>query len=686
MYDSVVFRLRRQPSSAAAGGFVGSPRLARTLRVTAGLLAGLVVVFLSLGGYLYQLSTTLPDLRVDANAFKPPQTSVVYAADGTVLAEWHGEQDRTIVAFDEIPKTMRDAVVAIEDQRFYTHTGVDSQAIIRALKVNAESGAYRQGGSTITQQVVKLLFTEGERTLSRKVREALMAYQLETKADKGQLLETYLNLVYFGQGSYGVESASQRYFGKPASALTLPESAMLAGIIKSPTRYSPTQDIEAATQRRNVVLSKMYELGYISGAEKHDAEVADVVLAPPAEIPEIAPYFVEYVKQGLLDELGSELVFQGGLRVYTTLEPSMQKSAEESAHKFLPTKSDPEVSLVCLDFANGDILAMVGGRDFKADQFNLAAQGRRQPGSAFKPFVLVTALDQGIRPNAVFSAAPYSVEVTDGVWSVQNYENEVTSGSMTLSAATNWSVNAVYARLIMKVKPENVVKTAVAMGITTPLEPNPAIALGGLKYGVSPLEMASAYGTIASGGLHRTPRGIASVTDGAGKVIYEPESTELRAIDAGTAKTAGLMLHDVIEQGTGQAARIDTWAAGKTGTTQAYRDAWFVGYSSGLCTAVWVGHPEGQISMTNVHGIRVTGGSFPARIWQRFMLNSLRSREATASHEAPRLGDEGSPAEAGQEKVIICTDTMLLANPRCPSTVEMYLDPPLVPRTRCKAH
>ena len=665
---------------------MGSPRLARTLRITAALLAGLVIIFLGLGAYLYQLSTTLPDLRVDANAFKPAQTSVVYAADGTVLAEWHGEQDRTIVAFDEIPKTMKDAVVAIEDERFYTHTGVDSQAIVRSLKVNAESGEYRQGGSTITQQVVKLLFTEGERTLSRKAREALMAFQLETKADKGQLLETYLNLVYFGQGSYGVESASQRYFGKPASELTLPESAMLAGIIKSPTNYSPTHNLEVATQRRNVVLNKMHELGYISAAEKHDAQVAEVVLAPPADVPQIAPYFVEYVKQDLLDELGADLVFQGGLRVYTTLEPSMQKSAEESARKFLPSDSDPEVSLVCLDYTNGDILAMVGGRDFKADQFNLAVQGRRQPGSAFKPFVLVTALDQGIRPNAVFSAAPYSVEVTDGVWNVQNYENEVTSGSMTLSAATNWSVNAVYARLIMKVKPENVVKTAVAMGITTPLDPNPAIALGGLKSGVSPLEMASAYGTIASGGLRRVPRGIASVTDGSGKTIYEPERTELRAIDAGVAKTAGLMLHDVVEKGTGQAARIETWAAGKTGTTQAYRDAWFVGYSSGMCTAVWVGRPEGQVSMTNVHGIKVTGGSFPAKIWQRFMLNSLKSREATASTAAPLPGEDGTSGEIGKEKVIICTDTMLLANPRCPSTVEMYLEPSLVPRTRCKVH
>lgn len=644
------------------------------------------MLFLGMGAYLYYLSTTLPDLGVDQSTFKPAQTSVVYAADGSVLAEWHGEQDRTVVAFDKIPDSMRDAVVAIEDERFYTHTGVDTEAIMRALKVNAETGEYTQGGSTITQQVVKLLFTDGESTLTRKVREALMAYQLETKADKQKLLETYLNLVYFGEGSYGVESAANRYFGKPSTDLTLDESALLAGIIQSPSRFSPSNHLEASTERRNVVLRKMCELGYITPAEEQLARSVEVTLAPPTEVPEVAPYFVEYVKQDLIDRVGSEMVFQGGLRVQTSLVPAAQSAAEEAARAILPEKNDPAVSLVCLDHTTGEVIAMVGGRDFKTDKFNLAVQGRRQPGSAFKPFVLVTALGQGVRPTDVFSAAPYTVEVTDGTWNVQNYENAVTSGSMTLAAATNWSVNAVYARLIMKVGAENVVKTATAMGITTPLEANPAIALGGLKIGVSPLEMASAYGTIASGGVHRTPSGIVRVTNGQGETVYEPDRAETRAIDAGVAKTAAQMLHDVVETGTGQAARISTWAAGKTGTTQAYRDAWFVGYSGEFCTAVWVGHPEGQVSMTNVHGMRVTGGSFPAKIWQRFMQRVVVAQKTVGGSGTPTTSPTGEEPSDAQVKVTICTDSLLLANPRCPDTIEIYLEPELAKRAICTEH
>jgi len=668
------------------GGRVRSLRLARALKITAGLIAGLCLLLLGIGAYLQYLSTTLPDLGVDASTFKPAQTSVVYAADGSVLAEWHGEQDRTVVPFDRIPDSMRDAVVAIEDERFYSHTGVDTEAIMRALKVNAASGEYKQGGSTITQQVVKLLFTDGERTLTRKVREALMAYQLETKADKQKLLETYLNLVYFGEGSYGVESAAHRYFGKSSTDLTLDESALLAGIIQSPSRFSPSNDLAASTQRRNVVLSKMLELGYITPAEEQAARSVEATLAPPTEVPQVAPYFVEYVKQDLIDQVGSEMVFQGGLRVQTSLDPTVQRAAEEAARAILPADDDPAVALVCLDHSTGEVIAMVGGRDFKTDKFNLAVQGRRQPGSAFKPFVLVTALGQGVRPSDVFSAAPYTVKVTDGIWNVQNYENSVTSGSMTLSAATNWSVNAVYARLIMKVGAENVVKTASAMGITTPLEPNPAIALGGLKTGVSPLEMASAYGTIAAGGVHRAPSGIIRVTNGQGQTVYQPDWVEIRAIDAGVAKTASLMLHDVVETGTGQAARIGTWAAGKTGTTQAYRDAWFVGYSGNLCTAVWVGHPEGQVSMTNVHGIKVTGGSFPAKIWQRFMQKALVATGGASVPATSTSAPTGDEQPDTQVKVTICTDSLMLANPRCPNTIEIYLEPELAKRPVCTEH
>jgi penicillin-binding protein 1A len=657
-----------------------SSRLTLILRIIAGVLAGLLVVFVAAGTYLYKLSETLPEISVSADAIKTPRTSVVYASDGTELATWHGEQDRTIVPYEDIPRSLIDAVVAIEDERFYAHNGVDLEAVARALRVNAEAGTYAQGGSTITQQVVKLLFTDGKRTLTRKIREALLAFQLEAKTDKRDVLEIYLNLVYFGDGAYGVESAAQHYFDRPASALTLSESATLAAIIRSPGRYSPIENPDAVRERRNLVLTKMRELGFITAESERLARAEDLAIAPPSDVPEFAPYFVEYVKQTLIDELGSEAVFQGGLRVYTTLNPSMQRAAEAAAAT-LGNEGDPSVALVCIDHRTGDILAMVGGRDFATDQFNLATQGRRQPGSAFKPFVLVAALENGIKPTDVFSAAPYSVAVKDGTWNVQNYENTITSGSLSLSAATNWSVNAVFARLIMQIGPDKVVETAKAMGITSPLEPNPAIALGGLTTGVSPMEMASAYGTIANSGVHVVPSAVIEVTDDVGATVLDPERTSQQAIPEVVAQTASLMLHDVVQTGTGQAAKLATWTAGKTGTTQEYRDAWFVGYSGDLVAAVWVGHPEGQVPMTNVRGIRVTGGSFPAAIWKLFMEPAL----VAARPVRPAPSVESTPS-GDTVTVRVCADTLLLANPRCPNVVEMDLDPASAPVMTCGVH
>jgi penicillin-binding protein 1A len=327
------------------------------------------------------------------------------------------------------------------------------------------------------------------------------------------------------------------------------------------------------------------------------------------------------------------------------------------------------------------VLAMVGGRDFSANQFNLAVQGRRQPGSAFKPFVLATALQQGVRPGTKFSAAPYSVRVKDGVWNVENYENKITAGRLTLNAATDWSVNAVYARLIMLIGPKNVVTTAKKMGITTTLDPDPAIALGGLRIGVSPLEMASAYGAIANRGLAVPPSGVLRVLDSQGEVIYEPKRTAKRAIDRATAMQESLMLHNVVQKGTGVQARIGRWAAGKTGTTQSYRDAWFVGWSGDISTAVWVGHRDGQVAMTNVHGTKVTGGSFPAAIWAAFMKPAGSVHSETVANI-----DEPLPSTQAQVLSRVCEDSMRLANSRCPRTIDIYLDPALVPKQICALH
>ncbi|MCL4078488.1 PBP1A family penicillin-binding protein [Coriobacteriia bacterium Es71-Z0120] len=656
--------------------------LERILKVAAAILAVLVVTFIATGAYLYALSKSLPDLSASSAAFRPAQTTVVYASDGTVLAEWHAEQDRTVVSLEQVPKHLQDAVVAIEDERFYEHEGVDFRGIARALRANASSGEVEQGGSTITQQVVKLLFTDGKRTLNRKVKEALLAYQLEARTSKQKVLETYLNLVYFGEGAYGVESAAKRYFGKHVGDVDLAEAALLAGIIASPGRYDPVAHPDAARERRDRVLDRMRDLGYISEEQRAEAAAADVRLAPrPDDSKQLAPYFVEHVKQQLIERLGSRTVFEGGLRVYTTLDPRVQRYAEDAARALLPDPQDPEVALVCIDHRTGDVLAMVGGRDFSTEQFNLAVQGRRQPGSAFKPFVLVTALEQGVKPSDVFDARPYVTRVKDGIWRVQNYENEKTAPSMTLAAATTWSVNAVYARLVMRVGAENVVKTAQAMGITTKLDPNPAIALGGLTTGVSPYEMAGAYSTLASGGIRREPVSISRVTDSTGNLVFAPVREPKRVLPASTAKTAAAMLHDVVEKGTGQAAKLPVWAAGKTGTTQAYRDAWFVGWADGLSTAVWVGYREGQVPMTDVHGIKVTGGSYPARIWQQFM-----SRAIAVRRQPQPSSDSTGSAPGALVRVRICTQSMLLANDRCPDVVEIYLDPAIAPTAVCTEH
>jgi len=663
-----------------------SGRLATILKFTAALLAALLLVVLALSIYLYRVSSTLQDLSEQSLVNTTAKTSIVYAADGSELAQWHGEEDRTVVPLPEIPKALRDAVVAIEDERFYAHNGVDTQAIMRALMANAEKGGVSQGGSTITQQLVKILFTGGERTINRKVKEALLAYELEARTDKDEVLETYLNTVYFGHGAYGVESAAKRYFGRPVSSLDAAQCATLAGIIRSPGRYSPINDPEASLQRRDLVLEKMLELGYLSEKDMAAAKAQPLALAAPKEVPAIAPYFLEYVRREVAAQLGDDAVLRGGLRIHTTLEPALQRNAEAAGKAILGAASDPEYALVAVDHRNGHVLALVGGRDYGKNQFDLATQGRRQPGSAFKPFVLARALEEGVKPDQAFDASPYSVKVKDGTWTVRNYENQFTAGKMTLRAATNWSVNCVYARLIMQVGPEDVVATAKRMGITSPLEPNPAIALGGLSKGVSPLEMASAYGTIANRGVRVEPTGVIKVTDSAGKVLYEPEQATEQALPEAVAVQEALMLHDVVELGTATGARIPgVWAAGKTGTTQSYRDAWFIGYAEDISCSVWVGYREAQIDMTKVHGIKVTGGSFPAQIWKTFMQPSVAFRRAPLGiGAAPSVSASGTaPATV---LVSICPDSMMRATKRCPEPVDIYLNPARVPAQACDKH
>lgn len=644
------------------------------LRIAAVALSVLLLVTLFGGWYLFDLTKGLPELSSAPEVLEAEKTSFVYAADGTVLAEWHGDQDRRVVSISSITRQTRDAVIAIEDPRFYEHEGVDAEAIL------ASFGSSERAGSTITQQLVRVLFAGQRRGITQKIREALMAYEIEARTPKDKVLEAYLNMVYLGNGYYGVESAAKGYFGKTASQLSLSEAAMLAGMIDAPGRFSPQTDLAASESRRLDVLAKMRDLALITSDEEVEARSRKPVLVPP-EAPEVAPYFVEYVKKDLIDRYGTEKVFTGGLRVRTTLDLGLQKRAEAAADKILPSRKDPEVAIVTVDPHTGQVLAMVGGRDFKRDKYNLAAQGRRQPGSAFKPFVLVAALEKGISPSRRFPTSPITIKVKDGDWRVTNYENEFATGSMTLRAATNWSVNAVYARLVMLVGPEKVVDAARRMGITSPLEANPAIALGGLSRGVSPLEMASAYGTLATRGIRVEPFAVAAVQNDRGQPLYEHEARSKRVLDKRVADTASAMLHEVVLRGTGVNSRIKRWSAGKTGTSQSYRDAWFVGYTPDLSTAVWVGYRDSARDMLHVHGQKVAGGSFPAMIWGRYMSGAV----APAPAVGPDSG-ETTPGASAMVKVTLCRETLLLANPRCPEPLTLEMERGLAPRKTCTKH
>jgi len=572
------------------------------------------------------LSRDLPDPT--AQMVARDQTSRLYDRNDQLIAELFAEQDRTDVALQDIPVALRNAVVATEDERYYEHPGVDFFGIARAIWVDVTQGG-RQGGSTITQQYVVNSFIEREDTLTRKVKEAILAYRLEENYSKDEILEMYLNTIYFGHGAYGVEAAAQTYFGKSVSELDVGQCAMLAGVIKSPGRFSPYLDPESAVGRRTLVLGKMVEQSYIDETTKTSADTTSVPvvgLKPPTNV---APYFVEYVKAILTEEYGADAVFRGGLEVRTTLDLEMQKVAEQAVIDALDQEGDPGASLVALDPSTGGIVAMVGGKDFATQQFNVAVQGRRQPGSAFKPFVLATALERGVSPEQTFECGSVTLPIAGSSdWKVTGAYGGV-DGPMRLRIATKKSVNSVFAQLILEVGADRVVETAQRMGIMHDIMPVPAIALGGLQEGVSPLEMASAYGTLANSGTHMEPFGIIEVAKTSGEILFTAEPVSEQALDPAVAYLTTDLLKGVIEGGTGRAADIGRPAAGKTGTTQKYRDAWFVGYTPDLVTAVWVGHTEGQIEMLDVHGRKVTGGSFPAEIWAAFMSKALVDVPAT---------------------------------------------------------
>jgi penicillin-binding protein 1A len=539
---------------------------------------------------------------------------------------------------------MKQAIVAVEDRRFYEHRGVDLRGILRAVWADVRNQEIVQGGSTITQQLVKNTYIEPERTVSRKLKEAALAWQLERRWSKDRILTAYLNTIYFGNGAYGVGMAARVYFRKQARELTLAEAALLAGIPVNPTAYDPVANPTRAKNRRDTVLALMFGQSLITKEQYDTAREAPLPSPDQVHLPGTrgpAQYFAEYVKSQLVPYYGSGKVFGGGLKVYTTIDLEIQRLAREAIDKWLPEPDGPQAALVAIDPRNGDILAMIGGTSFSKSQFNLAVHGERQPGSSFKPFVLATALAQGIAPSTTYVSKPQVISLGDKLWSVRNYENAYL-GTIDLTEATVQSDNTVYAQLTAQLGPKNVVRMAHRLGVQSPLDSFLAIGLG--AEAVNPLEMARAFATFANGGvrldgsvLGNVPRAVRAVEDGGRLERNAPVGR--RILDENVDAMLTSILQGVVSDGTGtRAALDDRTVAGKTGTTEQYGDAWFVGYTPQLAVAVWVGYPDRLQPMLREYGGKpVAGGTFPALIFKTFAKNAFAYMEGRDGYTAEPL-------------------------------------------------
>jgi len=683
----VLFRKRKHASSKPR-------RKIRKLRLLALVLVLGVVCF---GAFVFGLVTAIsqevPKLdpsyqqRIARNGY------IYETGNKQVLAVLRGAQSRVIVGSEEIAPMMKQAIVAIEDRRFFEHRGVDLRAIMRAVWSDVTHQAIVQGGSTITQQFIKNAYVHSSPSIGRKLKEAALAWQLEQRWSKDRILTAYLNTIYFGNGAYGIQQAAQTYFHHSAQALTLPEAALLAGIPRDPTLYDPATNPEEAAARRGLVLRLMYQQGDITAEELRHAVSA--ALPPPEDIhlpgtQGPAPYFVNYVKQQLVDRCGSSQVFGGGLRVRSTIDLQLQQLAQQSISKWLRDPSGPSAALVAVDPRNGNVMAMVGGNNFRESQFNLAVQGERQPGSSFKPFVLATALEDGISPVTEFDSRPVEIPTSGRIWVVHNYEGDYL-GRINLQTATTFSDNSVYAQLTNLVGPAAVVRTAHKMGVTSPLKNYFSIGLG--AQAVNPLEMARAFATFANGGYRidsaMTGNHARAVISVGGQDVDEHckgdnAAQGKRVLSPRTAQIVNSILQHVVAEGTGRRAVLSDGrpVAGKTGTTENYGDAWFVGYTPQLVAAVWVGYPDKLRPMlTEFNGDPVAGGTYPALIWKAFMERAL-----PYLHDDPRYFTP-PPATYGNSALVINRNGAVAAdngNCRSPKLVVYLPDEAPSKRANCK--
>jgi penicillin-binding protein 1A len=600
--------------------------------------------FVGVAGLFAYYASQLPPIDQLAVPKRPPNIAIL-ADDGSLIAN-RGDTGGAAVHLSELPPYLPKAFVAIEDRRFYQHFGIDPIGVGRAVIRDLTGRGGMEGGSTLTQQLAKNLFLTQERTLSRKIQEAILALWLERKYSKDQILELYLNRVYFGSGAFGVEAAAQKYFGKSAKLVSLSEAAVLAGLMKSPTRLAPNRNLTGANERAAEVITAMAEQGHITEA------MAKLALSAPAQVVRekgagSINYAADYVMDMLDDTVGA---IDEDIVVTTTLDPRMQANAERALTDELDAKGDKfgveQGALVALD-PDGAVKALVGGRNYADSQFNRAVAAKRQPGSAFKPFVYLAALERGLTPDTVREDAPISIKG----WNPENYSREY-FGPVTLTKALSLSLNTVAVRLGLEVGPRTVARVAHRLGIASDLEPNASIALGTSE--VTPLELVAAYAAFANGGIGVQPHVIARVRTANGKLLYTRKNASFgRVIDPQYVAMMNAMMQETLLTGTAHKAELPGWqAAGKTGTSQEWRDAWFVGYTSYLVAGVWLGNDDGAPTK------KVSGGNLPVEIWSRFMKAAhqgvpiaalpsgvWRNADAPAPESAP-LAPPAPPPEA----------------------------------------
>jgi len=626
------------------------------------IVALILIISLGIGVTIGAITWIIKDTP-DISSYKgSSEATIIYSSNGAQLTKLYKE-NRIYVPLDEIPAHLKEAIVAVEDKNFYVHHGIDFFGILRAVVANFRAGYRSQGASTITQQLARNALLHQEKTYYRKIQEAYLALQFERTYTKPEILEMYLNEIFMGHSAYGVQAAAIQYFNKDVSELNINESALIAGLPRAPNYYSPYNNMEAATNRRNFVLNKMVEMGYLNEQKANQIKETEINLRAPENNKEqnYAPYFVRYVRDKLLDMYGANMVYSSGLKVYTTLDPEMQVIANKSINdalekQYIPTVNktgtgdpqQPQMALITLDVKSGAIKAMIGGRG--NDQFNRAVQAVRQPGSAFKPFVYTTAIKNNYSPANIINDMPMKNPKKNStndkeIWPT-NYGNEY-RGLVSLRTGLVHSINIAAVKLLKKISVADTIETSSQMGISTFTEPdnNPdhySLALGGLNRGVKPIEMATAYGVFANNGIRNEPFAITKILDKNNRIIYEAHPKKEIVLSAETSYLMTDMLRSVILEGTGWRANLDRPVAGKTGTTNDYTDAWFVGFTPDLVTSVWIGEDNtnsmvynqrdsnGNYIFSEGAGPRTISSAEAAQLWGEYMTEVVKGREVTS--------------------------------------------------------